>query len=168
MQSLLILPALMVLAGAAVTAPAVENSSNRAILYWLVLPSLATLRTLACLCCGYTARGEQQSTYGQCVQPKFLIAFHFHFSYPSILRPSGIFGDNLLLDTLLAVYQALGKPHCCDSGNSITNDSMPFSRGRFTAAPLVYRLQMRRAPFGRPAGLPPDLLAPPEPIHTPF
>lgn len=41
MQSLLILPALMVLAGAAVTAPAVENASNRAILYWLVLPSLA-------------------------------------------------------------------------------------------------------------------------------
>ena len=41
MQSLLILPALMILAGAAVTAPAVENVSNRAILYWLVLPSLA-------------------------------------------------------------------------------------------------------------------------------
>ena len=41
MQSLYILPALMVLAGAAVTAPAVENPSNRAVLYWLVLPSLA-------------------------------------------------------------------------------------------------------------------------------
>jgi hypothetical protein len=41
MQSILILPALMVLAGAVVTAPAVENSSNRSILYWLVLPSLA-------------------------------------------------------------------------------------------------------------------------------
>jgi hypothetical protein len=41
MQSMLILPALIMLAGAVVTAPAVENSSNRAILYWLVLPSLA-------------------------------------------------------------------------------------------------------------------------------
>lgn len=41
MQSMLILPALMILAAAMVTAPAVENSSNRAILYWLVLPSLA-------------------------------------------------------------------------------------------------------------------------------
>ena len=41
MHSMLILPALMILAGAVVTAPAVENSSNRAILYWLVLPSLA-------------------------------------------------------------------------------------------------------------------------------
>ena len=41
MQSILILPALMVLAGALVTTPAVENSSNRAILYWLVLPCLA-------------------------------------------------------------------------------------------------------------------------------
>ena len=41
MQSILLWPALMVLAGAAVAAPAVENASNRAILYWLVLPSLA-------------------------------------------------------------------------------------------------------------------------------
>ncbi len=41
MQSVILWPALMVLAGAAVTAPALENSSNRAILYWLVLPSLA-------------------------------------------------------------------------------------------------------------------------------
>jgi hypothetical protein len=41
MQSIIVWPALMVLAGAAVTAPAVQNASNRAILYWLVLPSLA-------------------------------------------------------------------------------------------------------------------------------
>ena len=41
MQSILLWPALIILAGAAVTAPAIENGSNRAILYWLVLPSLA-------------------------------------------------------------------------------------------------------------------------------
>ncbi len=41
MQSIILWPALMILAGAVVTAPAVENGSNRAILYWLVLPSLA-------------------------------------------------------------------------------------------------------------------------------
>ena len=41
MQSVLLWPVLIVLAGAAVTAPAMENPSNRAILYWLVLPTLA-------------------------------------------------------------------------------------------------------------------------------
>ena len=41
MHSILLWPALMVLAGAMVSAPVVENSSNRAILYWFVLPSLA-------------------------------------------------------------------------------------------------------------------------------
>jgi hypothetical protein len=41
MQSTLIWPALMVFAGAAVTAPSLQNVSNRAIVYWLVLPSLA-------------------------------------------------------------------------------------------------------------------------------
>jgi hypothetical protein len=41
MQSILLWPALMVLAGAAVTAPAMGNANNRAILYWFVLPSLA-------------------------------------------------------------------------------------------------------------------------------
>jgi hypothetical protein len=40
MQSILLWPALMVLAGAAVAGPAMENPSNRAILYWFVLPSL--------------------------------------------------------------------------------------------------------------------------------
>jgi hypothetical protein len=41
MQPTILWPALMVLAGAVVTAPAVENGSHRAILYWLILPSLA-------------------------------------------------------------------------------------------------------------------------------
>jgi hypothetical protein len=41
MQSVLIWPALLVFAAAAVTAPSLQNVNNRAILYWLVLPSLA-------------------------------------------------------------------------------------------------------------------------------
>jgi hypothetical protein len=41
MQSILLWPVLVVLAGAAVAAPSVQNPSNRAILYWVVLPSLA-------------------------------------------------------------------------------------------------------------------------------
>jgi len=40
-QPLLLWPALILLAGAAATAPTMENASNRAILYWLILPSLA-------------------------------------------------------------------------------------------------------------------------------
>lgn len=41
MQSMLMWPALIVLAGAAVTAPSIQNVCNRAILYWLILPTLA-------------------------------------------------------------------------------------------------------------------------------
>jgi hypothetical protein len=41
MQSTFLWSALIVLAGAAVTAPSIQNVCNRAILYWLILPSLA-------------------------------------------------------------------------------------------------------------------------------
>ena len=41
MHSMLFWPALTVLAGAAISIPVVENSANRSILYWIVLPPIA-------------------------------------------------------------------------------------------------------------------------------
>lgn len=41
MHSIAFWPALTLLAGAAATAPAVQDSGTRAFLYWLVIPSLA-------------------------------------------------------------------------------------------------------------------------------
>lgn len=41
MHSILLWPALTVIAGAAASIPAIQDSGNRALLYWLVLPSLA-------------------------------------------------------------------------------------------------------------------------------
>jgi hypothetical protein len=40
MQSILFWPALALIAGAACTVPAVQDGGSRAVLYWLVLPSL--------------------------------------------------------------------------------------------------------------------------------
>ena len=41
MNQILLWPALVVLAGAAASIPVVQNSTNRAVLYWLVLSPLA-------------------------------------------------------------------------------------------------------------------------------
>lgn len=41
MHSVAFWPAITLLAGAAVTVPAVQDSGSRSILYWLVLPTLA-------------------------------------------------------------------------------------------------------------------------------
>ncbi len=40
MHSILVWPALAIVAGATASIPAVQDGGNRAILYWLVLPSL--------------------------------------------------------------------------------------------------------------------------------
>lgn len=40
MHSILFWPALILVAGAASTAPAVQDGGNRSLLYWLVIPSL--------------------------------------------------------------------------------------------------------------------------------
>jgi hypothetical protein len=40
-HSIVLWPALTLLAGAAVTVPAVHDSGSRSLLYWLVLPTLA-------------------------------------------------------------------------------------------------------------------------------
>ncbi len=40
MHALLALPALVLIAGVVTSVPAVHDGGNRAILYWLVLPSL--------------------------------------------------------------------------------------------------------------------------------
>lgn len=40
MQSTLFWPALVIVAGAVTAVPAVQNGSNRSLLYWLVLPSI--------------------------------------------------------------------------------------------------------------------------------
>jgi hypothetical protein len=41
MHSIVFWPALTLLAGAAVTVPAVQDSGSRTLLYWVVLPTLA-------------------------------------------------------------------------------------------------------------------------------
>lgn len=40
MHSILIWPALVIVAGAVTAIPAVQNGGNRSLLYWLVLPSI--------------------------------------------------------------------------------------------------------------------------------
>lgn len=50
MGHMLIWPTLALFAGAATTIPMVENSSNRAILYWVVLsPAALGIAGMACL-----------------------------------------------------------------------------------------------------------------------
>lgn len=48
MHSILIWPALTVLAGAIASVPAVEDAGNRAILYWVIVPSLLVGAVAVC------------------------------------------------------------------------------------------------------------------------
>jgi membrane protein DedA with SNARE-associated domain len=48
MHSILIWPALTVLAGAIASVPAIEDASNRAILYWVIVPSLLVGAVVVC------------------------------------------------------------------------------------------------------------------------
>ena len=48
MHSILIWPALTVLAGSVISVPAVADAGRRSILYWVVLPSLAVGAAAVC------------------------------------------------------------------------------------------------------------------------